>query len=97
MTNANTSAVPTRAHRHPSSRTTFSVEFVGMAPDEELLGLVRSFSAERRVPKPVRIERLPCQQRFRARIGARGRPFEHEDPLHALGAALALSVTGVMV
>lgn len=48
-----------------------------MAPDEELLGLVKSFSAERRVPKPVRIERLPVEQRFRARIGARGRPFEH--------------------
>jgi hypothetical protein len=91
MTNASTSAI-SQGHTEPTtSRLTFSVKFLGMAPDEELLGLVRSFSARQRKPSSVLIERLPDTRSFRARVGSSGMPFEHTDPRLALETALTFS------
>jgi hypothetical protein len=88
MTNANSFAVPTECTEPKTSRLTFSVKFLGMAPDEELLGLVRSFSA-RRGPSAVSIEWMPTRARFRARVQGSTEHAEHEDPKLALGAAFA--------
>lgn len=89
MTNASPSAVTTEATTHNTVRLSLSVKFVGMAPDEELLGLVKAFFASRGGRSSVSIERLPCRRRFRARVGANGEAFEHEDPRLALGAAFS--------